>query len=262
MLGIEVLENKAVEAALYFRWQEAIHINELIIKNDKSNICAYLRLGFAYMQTNEWPKAKKCYLKALKIQPGHNLAKENLEKIKVLENRSQKKQPDKPLKLDPNLFLEIPGKTKAVVLVTIGQKNVLAHLSIGQPVNLKTKRRKIEIRTNANEYVGCLPDDLSKRLTFFIKANSRFAAFIKEANLNQVVIFIKEENKGRKVKTFLSFPKNIQSNLNHMNSDEENSCEETNEHEWIDEPLLSDGREDEESEIFNLRQEEDEEEEE
>ncbi len=262
---IEKLESQAIEAALLFHWEEAIVLNEAILKIDHDNIAAHLRLGFAFMQTHDWYAAKKRYFKALKIQPGHNLARENLEKIKVLECRSQKKHLNtNTLKLDPNLFLDIPGKTRTIPLVNIGQKNILAHLSIGQEVSLKPKRRKIEIRTIEDDYVGSLPDDLSKRLTFLIKANSRYIVFIKEAALNNVVVFIREECKGRRVNNFLSFPKNIQSNLNHMNPDEEEDRDGDEEHierDWIDESVLSESRDEEDSEIIGINQDDEEEDE-
>ena len=119
------------------------------------------------------------------------------------------------------MFLEIPGKTRSVLLVNPGQKNILAQLMVGQEIFLKPKKRKIEIRTKNGEYVGSLPDDVSKRLIIFLKAGSKFSAYIKEASLNKVVIFVKEEKKGARVMKYTSFPHDIQSHLDEMSQDEE-----------------------------------------
>lgn len=213
---IEDLEKKAIDLAMNNQWQEAIKLNKKIIQLDSKNLSAFLRLGFAYLQLNELKQAKACYQKALKIQPGNMIAQENLEKIKVLEEKKIKITASKEAILDPNLFLEVPGKTTLVRLINLGQKNILAQLATGQKVELKIKRRKIEIRTEKNQYIGTLPDDLSQRLIFFLKAKSIYSTFIKEVSLKNVIVFIKEEKKGDKVKQFISFPKDLQVNLNFL----------------------------------------------
>jgi len=214
MENIETLEKQAIDFALKHQWLEAIKLNKKILKIDPKNVSAYLRLAFAYLQLNKIDEAKKTYRKLLKIQPGNLIANENLEKIAVLEEKKIKKL-DHPsnLHLDPDIFLEIPGKTAVVQLINLGQKNILAQLNVGQKLILRIRKRKIEARTENNQYVGFLPDDISRRLIFFIKAKSRYSCYIKEIGLKKVVVFIKEEEKGEKVSKFISFPKNLQSNI-------------------------------------------------
>src|SRR3989338_4688346 len=225
MENIEKLENQAIDAAVNFKWQEAIDLNEKIIKLDKKNLPAFLRLGFATSQNQKFTDAIKYYKKALKIQPSNNIAKENIERLKVLQNKNTKKSKKSPMYLDPNLFLESTGKTKSVALVNIGQKNILAQLIVGQEVDLKIKKRKVEIRTKENEYIGTLPDDLSRRLLVFLKAKSKYSVFIKEAGLSKVIVFIREEIKGKKVQQYLSFPQNIQSQIGEMQNEKEGEAE-------------------------------------
>lgn len=221
MENIEQLENQAVNAAVNFNWTLAINLNEKIIKLDKKNLAAYLRSGFASSQSQKFAKAIKYYRRALQLQPNNNIAKENIERLKILQSKTTKKSGKKSFSLNPNLFLETPGTTKNVALVNIGQKNILAQLSTGQEVELKIKKRKVEIRTKDNEYIGSLPDDLSRRLLVFLKAKSKYAVFIKEANLNKVIVFIREEKKAKKVQQYLSFPQNIQSQIGEMQAEKE-----------------------------------------
>ncbi len=231
MDDLEILEQKAIDAAINLDWQEAIKLNKKIVSRNKKAFQGYLRLGFAYLQNNKFSQAKKIYKKVLKMQPGNQIANENLEKIKILDSQGSKKFLKTKLNFDPNLFLEIPGKTKSAALVKLGQKNILAHLTIGQVVYLKPKRRRIEIRTNSNEYVGSLPDDLSKNLFIFIKAGSEYAAYIKEVSLNRVVVFVTEEKKAKKYQKYSSFPKDINKEITRVSLDEEaseNSEEEDN----------------------------------
>lgn len=219
---LEILETKAVDSAINLDWEEAIKLNLQIVKLDHKNISAYLRLGYAYLQIGKILESKKYYRKALKIQPKNPVVFENLERIKILEEQKVKKTRRDKITLKPNIFIEISGKTKAVPLVNHGQKDILAKLLIGQEVILKIKKRRVEVRTYDDEYVGNLPDDLSRRLIIFLKAKSKYNAYIKETGLTRVVIFIKEEAKGRTVANNISFPHNIQKNVN-TTSEEEKS---------------------------------------
>lgn len=224
MENIQSLEQSAINAAITANWEEAISSNEKIIKKDKKNIDAHLRLGFAYLQKGKIKKAREIYRRAKKLQPGNYLIEENLERIKILESKKVSRL--SPTNLNPYAFLEIPGKTKSVILVNCGQKITLAGLSVGQEVTLLPKKRRIEVRTKNKDYIGCLPDDISKRLTIFMKAGSTFSSFIKEANLKTVTVFLKEEKRGKRVARYASFPINNQANLSNISLEEVEGKEE------------------------------------
>ncbi len=235
MNDLDVLAQQAVDAAINQKWKDALSFNEKIVKLDSKNLAATLRLGYAYLQLKNNKEAKKYYQKALRIQPKNHVALENLERISVLGMRRSKKTADDHGALNPALFLEIPGKTKSISLVNVGQKKDLAELRIGQEMILQLKKRKVEARTKSDKYIGSLPDDLSKRLIFFLKAKSKYLAYVKEASLNRVVMFIKEESKGKKVANFLSFPQNSQSNMDKISDESQPAAgdeDDTEEDEW------------------------------
>ena len=208
MTPSEILEQKAIDAAINGSWQQAILHNKQILKNEARNIDACLRLGYAFLQMSNLKEAQKYYRKALRIQPKNNIATEHLEKIQILEKKKKAKIANNHNKFAPNLFLEIPGKTRTVQLVNVGKKEDLAALSVGVEVRLKAKKRRLEVRSVNNEYIGTLPDDISKRLLYFIKESSRYKTYIKEIDLSEVAIFIVEISKGKKVKHYPSFPSN------------------------------------------------------
>ncbi len=217
----DLIEQQAVDAAINLDWDTAIAINKQIIKRDKTNLGAYLRLGFAYIQLGQLPEAKKMYHHVLKIQSENQIALDHLDRIAILENKGATKPSQRQIRFDPSLFLEIAGKTKSVALVNLGQKNILAELLVGEEVVIKPKKIKAEIRTKNNEYIGTLADDLSKRIFLFTKAGSEYSCFIKEVSLNRVVVFIREDKKGKKVARYTSFPKNIQTNMMNVGSDDQ-----------------------------------------
>lgn len=224
MNEIDILELHAVDAAVACNWNDALKINKQILDSDKNNVQAHLRLGFIHLNKNEFDKARKYYQKALKLSPSNSVAINNLERLMVLKTKkSNKKVRQTPILLNPNLFLEITGKTKSIPLVNLGQKNLLAETVVGEEVFLNPKRRKMEVRTKSSEYIGSLPDDISKRLILFIKAGSHYSVFVKEAGLSRIVIFVKEDRKGKKVQNYLSFPINNQSSLKKINLDKDDT---------------------------------------
>jgi tetratricopeptide (TPR) repeat protein len=235
MDNLEILEQQSVDAAINLQWKEAVRLNLEIVKSDKENIAAYLRLGFANLQLNNLKESKKYYRRALRIQGKNSVALDNLEKIKILEAKGAKNHKFGTASFKPDLFIEIPGKTKTVFLVNHGQKDVLAKLFVGEEVELKIKKRRVEVRTVNNEYMGSLPDDLSKRLIFFIKAGSVYKTIIKEADLNHVAVFINEEKKGKKAGNNISFPLIITQKTELQSSPDEKTEEEADEDEGSEE---------------------------
>lgn len=215
-MDLHQLEVKAIDAALKNDWNKAIKINFEIVKASPKNLDALLRLGFAFMQKGEYAQAKITYKKALEIQPNHPIAKEKIQQLNVLLEKKAKVAKRSKLLLDPNLFADVPGKTRSVELVNLGQKHILAKLSIGEPVELKIRRRRVEIRTKEGEYIGALPDDLSKRLILLMNAGSKYEAFIKEASLKEIIVFLREISKGRKVARFISFPDDMRKNIEYL----------------------------------------------
>lgn len=223
MVTLDLLEQQAIDAAINAEWEKAIESNTHILKQDAENIDAHLRLGYAYLQTNNLKEAEKQYKKALKIQPKNNIAIEHLEKIEILDSKKKVKTGSK-VKYDPNLFLEVPGRTKTIQLVNLGKKEDLAGRSVGEEVMLKEKKRRLEVRTLDNEYIGTLPDDISKRLLYFMKEHSEYKTYIKEIDLTEVIVFIREIEKGKKVRQYPSFPSNphvMLTDINQLDEDGE-----------------------------------------
>ncbi|OGK40029.1 hypothetical protein A3F34_00915 [Candidatus Roizmanbacteria bacterium RIFCSPHIGHO2_12_FULL_44_10] len=214
-LQIENLHKNAVDAALVNNWDKAIKLNKKIISLQPYYVDAYLGLAFAQIQTGNITEAKKNYRKALKLDSHNHIARTNLDKINILGEKGDfpEKINKRDVSLDPNTFINVRGKTKIVTLMNIGQSGVLARLKIGEIVSLLIKKRRIEVRNRKGEYIGCLPDDISKRLIYFLEAKSKYTTFVKEATKNTADVFIREDKKGKKVASYESFPDNIQDDL-------------------------------------------------
>lgn len=270
MENLDKLEQQAIDYAIGGDWEAAVDANNKIILFDEENMNAHLRLGYANLQLNNLAEAKKEFKRVLEIQPKNNIAEEHLEKIAVLATK-KKKRHVAITKYDPDLFIDIPGKTRTVHLVNLGQKEDLAGINIGEEVQLKEKRRKLEIRSSQDEYLGCLPDDISKRLCYFINEGSQYTAHIKEIDLSNVVVFVRELLKGKKVRQYPSFPSNphvMLSDINQIENDDEEGPdkEESEDDEEVEGDLELDDEEweeyEEEKDLSSIVQLEDEDEEE
>lgn len=214
-LQIEKLHNQAVNAALARKWDEAIRLNLKVLTFNDENIDALLALSYAYMEKGDLKKARLTYKKALKVDPTNIIARNNSEKIAILLRKGSHDHGSDSgdVVMDPEVFINIKGKTRAVTLINIGQAAILAKLKIGEKVELKIKKRRLEVRNKKGEYIGCLPDDVSKRLIFFIEADTIYDTYIKSSTKNSVDIFIREKSKGTKVEHYISFPDNIQDDM-------------------------------------------------
>lgn len=205
--SLQDIENRAVDAAIRSDWDGAVKENLELLKLQKDNVPTLLRLGFAYLQLNKFENSQGAYQKVLKIQPQNAIASEYIEKIEV--RKKQSKNHVSAVILDTNMFIELPGKTKTVLLNQLGQKSTLAKLAIGEEVKLVVRKHHCEMRTSADEYIGVLPDDVGVRLMYFIDQKSTYRAHIRESTLSQVTVFIREVEKGPKVAKLVSFPVDI-----------------------------------------------------
>lgn len=106
-----------------------------------------------------------------------------------------------------NLFIEEPGKTKVIDLMNIAEKKTLTQLRSGERIDLVIKRMKIFVYDSHKQFVGMLPDDLSRRMIKFMEAGNIYEACIKNMDSNKVTIFIREIKRATRLKnqpTFLS----------------------------------------------------------
>ncbi len=202
------LENQAVDAAIRGDWAKAVEANAEMLKKNKENIPTLLRLGFAYLQLKKYEESLTIYKRVLKIQPQNAIAGDYVEKID-LRKKDTKVGSTTSVILDSNIFIELPGKTKAVSLSQLGQKSTLAKLMIGEEVYLFIRKHHVEIRTESDEYIGVLPDDVGVRLMYFLENESEYQIYIQEATLSNIIVFIREISKGKKVERLVSFPVDI-----------------------------------------------------
>jgi tetratricopeptide (TPR) repeat protein len=196
-MTVPLLKDQAISLALRQDWKEAIHINLLIIKEDKTNIDAHNRLGYAYLKNGQPIKSKEIFTKVLKLDQYNQIASKNLKKISLLKRGEVDMTSCDDI--SPLQFLEEPGKTKMVDCINTAPMNSLSILTCGQKIQLIPKKHGIEVRDMQNKYIGALPDDIAFRLLKLIGAGNEYSVFIKGVTKNCVSIFIREIKRGKKL---------------------------------------------------------------
>lgn len=215
------LAQAAILAALTSHWQEAVKLNEQIIKTQKDNVEAMNRLARAYYFLGENQKAQKFYKQVLGLDPYNVIAIKNLDKIQktvgtngngTLKNGStDNSNTNGHTNHTPTvtnlsqIFLYEPGKTKVVNLLNLAPPSILASLSCGDQVFINPKNHAITILNSNNGYLGAFPDDLAHKLLSLISGGNQYEAFVKSATLKMLTIFIKETKRGPKFAAQPSF---------------------------------------------------------
>lgn len=186
----------AIQAALTQDWKKAIRLNLLLIKTDPKDTDTINRLGFAYLKTGQFTAARRTFDTVLKVDPYNQIALKNAKKLGTMKRKDI--EHGQTQRISPLQFLEEPGKTKIVSLVNPAPTRVLAALSSGQDVVLKPRNHCVEIRSNANLYLGALPDDLSFKLIKLISHGNRYHVVIKSIGKNALTVLVRETARGKR----------------------------------------------------------------
>lgn len=202
------LKSQAIQTALHGNWENAILLNLEILRENPLDIDTMNRLAFAYSSQGNIKKAKEIYTSVLELDVQNPIATKNLKRLSGMDHKLPA-----PAIIMNNIFIEEPGKTKVIELLNIADKKITSNLNCGELLMLSIKRSKIFVLDTNNKYIGMLPDDISRRLTEFIGGGNTYDAYVKIANSNKVVIFIRETKKVTKFKNQQSFTQSEKTKL-------------------------------------------------
>lgn len=195
------LAQEAVNHALLGDWKKALDINNLILKEDPHDVDALNRKAKALAEVGKLKEAKITAQKVLKIDPFNSIAQKSIKKWSSLKgNRLTNSGPS-----HPQNFLEEPGKTKIVKLLYLGAENILAQIDNGDEVMIKPSGHRLTIETMDGKHIGRLPDDLSARLKKLMGHGNEYQVFVKSADTECVIVFIRETKRAEKLKDVPSF---------------------------------------------------------
>lgn len=199
------LAQQAVAAALAGHWQEATRLNKQILSQGNQDLDALNRLARAYIELGRTKNALTAYKKALRLDPYNTIAQKAVERLSQI--RGKAKLNNTPAVAAPaTSFLEEPGKTKTVSLIHLGAPNTLNRLNIGDLVHLVPHAHRVSVENHDSQYIGRLPDDISRRIIRLSRAGNQYEAYIRSVAPDSVRIFIREVARGQTVSDIQSFP--------------------------------------------------------
>lgn len=203
---IEHLSELATAYALEGNWDLAIKTNKEIVTADKENTDALNRLGFALTETGKSKEASTYFRKVLRIDPYNSIATKNLRRAKNFKGKNKGSHKNGTTLRPEGLFLEEPGRTATVPLVSLAEPKILFSLNCADPVNLVARSHQIAIVDQSNRYIGKLPDDLAARLLKLIKGGNHYEGWLKSIHESQVHIFLREVKRAKRFESIHSFP--------------------------------------------------------
>ena len=201
-MDITVWEKKAIESAVQGAWQTAIDLNKKILKRSTKNIGALNRLARAFLQVGNLTATKKTYQRVLKIDQHNPIALKNLKRLTGKNNHVGLSK-IKPVTKEA--FLEEPRKTKVIQLVRLTSAQQLADVDNGDEVFLVPKKRFVGVVSQSKVHLGCLPEDISRRLLAFMNGGNQYAAFVKIVGRSSIEILVKETFRSKRFRNRPSF---------------------------------------------------------
>jgi tetratricopeptide (TPR) repeat protein len=196
------LAQKAISAALDANWKEAEKLNKELLRENPEDVDALNRLSRASAELGDLKKAKRIAEKALRLDPFNTIAQKSLSKWKGLRSTVSAVS----VISQPATFLEEPGKTKLLSLLYLGDSKVIAKLDSGDEVKLTPSSHRVSVTTQDGKYIGRLPDDISARLRKLIALGNRYQSVVKSIEPGDVKVFIREEERAKKISDTPSFP--------------------------------------------------------
>src|SRR5690242_89330 len=196
----------AVKQAQDGLWGEAVTTNKNILSLFPQEPDAYNRLGKALLELGQYSEARQAYSQTLKLRPDNTIAKKNLERLeKLSEELVSSHAADR---IDANLFIEETGKTGMTDLINVAPSSLLAHVSVGDRLQLHVSGHSLLVRNAAGEEIGQIEPRLANRLINFMTGGNRYASAIlsMEAEKRHVRLIIREEYQHPSMFGKVSFP--------------------------------------------------------
>ncbi len=185
--SLNVLDRKAVKAALEHNWDEAVELNTEIIKLNSVDLNAKIRLGKAYLHLGQFPKAKKIFKEILEIDPLNQIAKKNYELAK--EGKAGKENHSKT-----QIIVKEPGTTTEVTFTITEPKITSNNFTKGDELEVKILKKAIQVYAIIKDkkvYLGDLEDQLTEKLCAAKDRGSEITAIFVSGNGKVVKILLK-----------------------------------------------------------------------
>jgi hypothetical protein len=198
---------KAVELAMGNRWEDAIAMNQSILKDFPEDLEAFNRLGKAFSELGRNNDAIESFEKALALSPHNSIARKNLDRLSRLRDAGESVTVSITGSKSVNrVFIEESGKSGVTLLLNLAVPKVLVKLAPGHIVHLKIEGNKLNVENSLGEPVGRVEPKLASRLVRLMNGGNEYEATITSTSVQDLRIMIRESYKHPSQANIVSFP--------------------------------------------------------
>lgn len=198
------LAKRAIGLAMKARWEEAVELNQEILREFEDDLEAHNRLGKALSELGRNREAMRAFEQALRISPYNGIAKKNIDRLSRLGDESSG-TPEPSLTSRP-VFIEESGKSGVTSLVNLAPPHALVRLAPGHPVELEPEEGRLKVARPSGEYVGQVEPKLASRLTRLMKGGNRYEGAVTSVGEREITVMISETYKHQSQAGIVSFP--------------------------------------------------------
>lgn len=196
---------EAIQSALSGDWEKAVQINSDLFEDYPEDLSILNRLGHAYTELGQVNKANSTYKKVLEIDPYNPIAMRNLDRLSTLRGANITKKDTNGKTIDPDLFIEEPGKTKTIPVNDLAMPKVLITLRAGDGITLNVTKDGVSVISEDNSRLGKLDPTWGSEVSQAMNLGSKFTGVIKSVKVGRdqenssLSVFLRETERSKKL---------------------------------------------------------------
>lgn len=202
------LQEKAIELAALNRWQEAVELNQQLLRVSE-DAETYNRLGKALFELGKYAESHRAYQNALRLNASNPIARKNVARLEALLARGITEAPitrSTRQQVDMRMFITETGRTALTTLVDVQRGPAVDALITGEKVELRVDGRMVYVLDLDGNLIGRIEPKLSHRLVELMNGGNRYLAAVVQSDSRNVRILIREVYQDPSQRGRVSFP--------------------------------------------------------
>ncbi len=195
---------EAIDLAMQARWQQAVTVNQAIVKDYPDDVDAYNRLGRAHMELGQFKAAREAYQAAVRLDPYNAIATRNIRRLNDI--KETRKTVVETEKVEPQQFIEEIGKAGVVALTDLARKEDRARVVAGDKVQLKAEGATLVVQSVRGEYSGRVEQRQGHRIARLMRGGNRYSATVVRSTADGMTLMVRETFQHPSQSGKLSFP--------------------------------------------------------
>ncbi len=196
---------EAIQSALEGAWEKAVTLNLQLVEEFPEDTEILNRLGKAYSELGQVNKAKATFEKVLETDPYNPIALKNIDRLSTLRGSTIKSKEQTTKPLNPDMFIEEPGKTETIEVFDLAMPRVLIQLRVGDAIKLNANKDAISVISDDDRRLGKLDPYWGAEISQAIALGSEFEAIVKAIKVGKdeknssLTVFVRETKHSSKL---------------------------------------------------------------